>query len=174
MNRGLGHLVLNRSLPVHRVIFVQELSLIDVGESLHVESLLVGTGEGRQLAVGSHSHRELEVKSAGRVHDKASLLIDYHGVIQLAEVRKSPRGVSVYLHATTGAGESASGVIDRAIVLSGVHSFISLTAIARTRSLSEAVLTSSRSKAGIPALEILSSVVRAHLDGHLRRLGGEF
>lgn len=80
----------------------------------------------------------------------------------------------MYLHGATGVGVSPCRVVSCTVVLSAIDSFICLTAVARTRSLSKAVLACSSSKAGVPALETISGVVRAHLDGHLRRPGGEF
>jgi len=100
-------------------------------------------------------------------------LVDYHRVIQLAQVGELPRSVSVYLYAACRAGESARRIIDSTVVLGAIDSSVILTAVARTRSLSEAILACGISEAGIPALEIVSSVVRADLDGKLRRLRGE-
>lgn len=79
----------------------------------------------------------------------------------------------MYFYASSRVSESTRRIIDRTVVLGAIDSSVILNAVARTRSLSEAILACGISKASIPSLEIVNSIVRTNLDRQLRRLGGE-
>jgi len=62
-------------------------------------------------------------------------------------------------------------VIRRAVHSCSVLSLIVFFAVARASRLTEVILSCSVGEAGVPSLEIISSIVRVSLDKHLRRLG---